>query len=108
MGGVIIGWNTSRICDHNDIHGRASMRTPVSSAIISASDEECDIADCFLHSHEIGTKVLDPIRHSIPPDVDLLSLMSPAKLASANRCSAHSSIVLPTKQHCDQCFVWCR
>ena len=99
------GWNTSSIWDHSVIHGKASILTPVSSEMISASDDECDMADCFLHSHEMGTNVLDPIKHNIPPDVDLLSLISLAKLASANKCNAHSSIVFPTKQHCDQCLV---
>ena len=99
------GWNTSSIWDHSVIHGKASILTPVSSEMISASDDECDMADCFLHSHEMGTNVLDPIKHDIPPDVDLLSLISLAKLASANKCNAHSSIVFPTKQHCDQCLV---
>ena len=74
------GWKTSNIWDHSDMHGSASMRTPVSSAMTSASDEEWEMADCFLHSHESGTKVCDPSRHRMPPVVDLLSRNESAQL----------------------------
>ena len=60
------------------MHGKASMRTPVSNAMTSASEDEWEIADYFLHSHARGTNVCEPSRHKMPPDVDLLSLRSPA------------------------------
>ena len=75
---VCDGWKTSSIWDQSDMHGKASMRTPVSNAMTSASEDEWEIADCFLHSHARGTNVCEPSRHKMPPDVDLLSLRSPA------------------------------
>ena len=61
------------------------MRKLVSNEITSASDDECDMDDCFLHSQVMGTNVLGPSKQSMPPDVDLLSRKSPAKLASVNK-----------------------
>ena len=75
-----------------------SSRNPASSDIISASDEECDTAPCFLHSHERGTKVLGPTKAKKDPLVDLLSRRSPAKLASEKSANLHLSGGSPTKQ----------
>ena len=65
--------------------GIPSIRNAASKAINSASDELCDTAPCFLQNQVIGTKVLGPMMTIYIPDVDLLSLMSPAKLASTKQ-----------------------
>ena len=74
--------------------------------MISASEEECDTAPCFLHSQDIGQKVFGPTKHSIPPLVDLLSLKSPAKLASQNIINWQSSGLSPIKEDITKVFVW--
>ena len=63
----------------------------------SASVEECETAPCFLHIQFIGAKVLGPTRHSMAPDVLLLSVRSPAKDASQNNISLQSHARSPTK-----------
>jgi len=104
---VAAGANTLSTVDHKVRHGMPSKRTVASSAMTSASEEECDIAVCFLHSQVIGTNVCLPTRHNKPPDVDLLVFKSPANPASANSTVLQSTKLSPTKQVCDQCFVKC-
>ena len=58
------------------------MRKPVSREITSASVELCETEVCFLHIQLIGTSVLLPKMHRIPPDVDFESSRSPAKSES--------------------------
>ncbi len=105
---VFVGWTialswvacfekTSVINDHKSIDGSPSTRRHVSSAITSASVELCDTAPCFLQSPRNGANVLGPIKHNIPPVVDLLSRISPANPASANKSSWHSLGWSPTK-----------
>ena len=88
--------NTSHINSQRSSAGNPSIRSPASRAITSDSDEECEIAPCFLQSHVTGQKVFGPIKHRIAPDVDLLSLRSPAKLASQNSISWQSAGLSPT------------
>ena len=91
------GWNVLKISSHSMSAGRPSILTSASKEITSDSEEECETAPCFLHIHPIGTKVQGPIRTRKPPEVDLLSLMSPAKLASTNSTSEQSRGQSPTK-----------
>ena len=70
--------------------GSPSSRNAASKAIISASVDECDTAVCFLHSQEIGAKVLVPTRARKHPVVDFESRKSPAKEASQKRASVIS------------------
>ena len=77
---------------HSSIIGCASIRMPVSKAMISASAEECDTAVCFLHNHATGTQVCGPAIAMYIPLVDLESLRSPAKLASVNIRTLQSEI----------------
>ena len=79
------GQNTSITTSQRRRAGRPSRRTPVSRAIISASEVECETAPCFLQIQLMGTKVLGPTRHKMPPEVDLESRRSPAKLASEKK-----------------------
>ena len=79
--------NTSHINSQRSSAGRPSILSPASSATTSDSEDECEIAPCFLHSHVIGQNVCGPIRHNTAPEVDLLSRKSPAKLASQNSIS---------------------
>ena len=74
---------TSDTCSHSDNHGIPSNLTAVSRAMTSASVELWDTADCFLHSHVIGTNVCVQTKHSTEPVLDLESFRYPAKLASA-------------------------
>ena len=85
------GWRTSIAVSHNSMTGRASVRIDASRDMISASAEEWETADCFLHIHDNGHQVFGPARTMNIPDVDLLSLTSPAKLASANTKILHSN-----------------
>ena len=78
-----MGWNTSMAVSQSSITGSASALMEASSDIISASADEWETADCFLHIQDKGHHVLGPARTMNMPDVDLLSLASPAKLASA-------------------------
>ena len=81
--------NTLSKSSHNSRAGRPSNRKAVSRAITSDSVELWLVLPCFLHSHVIGQKVLGPIKAKMTPDVDLLSRMSSAKLASANSAKTH-------------------
>ena len=60
------------------------MRTAISSAITSASEDECDTAPCFLHIHVMGIKERGPMSANTVAEVDFESARSPAKLASTN------------------------
>ena len=71
------------------------MRSAASSATISASELLWLTAVCFLHNQLMGQKVRGPTRHSIEPDVDLLSLRSPAKDASTNNINLQSDALSP-------------
>ena len=82
--------NTVKMVDHKVKQGIPSKGTAASSAITSASDDECDIAVCFLQIHVIGTKVCLPTKHKIPPEVDLLDFKQPANPASANKTKIQS------------------
>ena len=88
---------TSITWSHNDNDGNPSRRTPASNEITSASELECDTAPCFLQNHVIGTKVFGPTIAKNAPEVLLLSLRSPAKLASLNNAILQSSGWSPTK-----------
>ena len=83
------------------------MRKAASSAMTSASVEECDVADCFLHNHIMGTKVRGPNRHKYAPVVDLESRRSAAKLGSTNIARQHASMSSPIQQVWTNSFVWC-
>ena len=50
-----VGANMPIISSHNVRDGKPSRRHAISSAMISDSDDECEVAPCFLHNHEIGT-----------------------------------------------------
>ena len=73
------------------IAGIPSILTPASIAMISASDDECDTAPCFLQNQQMGTNVFGPTNTKKHPEVDLESVRSPAKLASENKQSLQSS-----------------
>ena len=96
------GLKTSVIKSHKSRHGIPSVRRHASNAMISASDEECETAPCFLQSHVMGAKVLGPMTHKNPPVVDFESLRSPANPASANIASWQSWGSSPTKE----CMTW--
>ncbi len=70
---------------------RPSILTAASKAITSASDDECEIAPCFLQIHVIGTNVFGPSKHRTEPVLDFESSRYPAKLASAYSASIPSS-----------------
>ena len=53
------------------------MRRPASNEITSAAVLRCETAVCFLHDHEIGTKVWLPNVHYTLPDENLKSVKSP-------------------------------
>ena len=76
-------------------HGSPSILMAASKATISASVDECETAPCFLHIHVMGKKELGPIKTRNAPVVDLLSVMSVAKLASTNRTKRNLSGVSP-------------
>ena len=95
-----MGQKTLRISVHKARDGNPSMRDPASNEMISASDDECDTAPCFLHIHDSGTNVFGPIRNKNAPVVDLLSRKSPAKLASENNANLQSNGSSPTRHNC--------
>ena len=101
--GMLMAWGCAWVLSYlqqssDFFHFRySSHQSAVEVSPISASGVECDTADCFLHSHEMMQNVCDPTKHKTPPDVDLLSLRSPAKLASQKRTSLHSDGLLPMK-----------
>ena len=94
------------IKSHKSKTGIPSNLTPASSAITSDSVDECDTAPCFLHSHVSGQKVLGPTMQSMTPVVDLLSVKSPAKLASQNNMTLQSLASSPTKLVITLSAVW--
>ena len=93
------------IRSHRVIAGSPSRRNPASSAMISASVELCETAPCFLHNHVIGQNVCVPKIHNKDPYVDLLSLKSPAKLASQNNISLHSLGLFPIQLLITECLL---
>ena len=95
----LTGLKTLRISVHRINDGKPSIRTPVSNEIISASDDECETADCFLHIQDNGTNVFGPTRNKNAPVVDLLSFKSPAKLASENNANLHFDGSSPTRHN---------
>ena len=99
---VDFGLKTSVIKSHKSRHGIPSVRRHASNAMISASDEECETAPCFLQSQVMGAKVLGPMTHKNPPVVDFESLRFPANPASANIASWQSWGLSPTKE----CMTW--
>ena len=85
--------------------GMASVRILASNAMTSASAEECETADCFLHIHVIGTQDRGPAMQRYMPEVDFESLRSPAKLASTNIIKRRSSTGSP--RYADMTsFLW--
>ena len=78
--------------------GSPSSRRAASRAIISASVEECGTAVCFLHSHDMGANVREPISARMQPEVDFESCRAPAKDASQNSASVHSSALFPPQE----------
>ena len=88
------------MCVNKSRHGIPSILMAASRATISASVDEWDTAPCFLHSHVIGRNELGPISIRKAPVVDLLSVMSVAKLASTNKISRSLSGVSPMKHFC--------
>ena len=73
--------------------------------MISASEEEWLTADCFLHNQLMGHHVDGPIKTSMPPDVLLLSLNSPAKDASQNKANLQSFGSSPAYEVITSSFV---
>ena len=82
-----------------------SMRVAASSTTASALEDECETDVYSLQSQLIGTNVRGPAKRRYAPVVDLASVRSPAKLASANRSSVQSVIGSPTQQVCTQSLV---
>ena len=79
------------IVSHNVSAGSPSIRSAASRDMTSASELECETADCLLHTQVTGTKVLGPAIHRYAPFVDFESLRSPPKLASTNMANQQSS-----------------
>ena len=94
------GSNTLITSSHKIRAGRPSSLQPASKEITSASAVEWDTAPCFLQIQLMGAKVLGPTKHKRPPEVDLESRKSHAKLASENSVSQHFEGGSPTKQVC--------
>ena len=65
-----------------EIKSGNSMRRPASREILSDSVELCETDVCFLHIQLIGTNVLLPKMHNMPPEVEFESSRSPAKSES--------------------------
>ena len=83
------GSKTLIIRSQRVIAGKPSNLSPASSAINSASVDECDTAPCFLQSQVIGQNVCGPTRHNSTPEVDFESFKSPANDASQKSMSLH-------------------
>ena len=83
--------NVLIIVSHRIKAGSPSILRAASSAMTSASELEWETADCLLHTHVTGTKVLGPAIHRYAPFVDFESFKSPPKLASTNNANQQSS-----------------
>ena len=83
-----------------------SMSRPASNEVFSASVLLCETALCFSHDRETETHVWLPRTHKTPSDVNLESVMSPAKSWSWNGTNLHSLALFPTWQYCLWFQVW--
>ena len=68
--------------------------------MISDSVELCETEVCFLHMQLTTTNVLLPKIHETLPEVDFVSLRSPAKSESWNRPTLQCCAVFSTWQYC--------
>ena len=71
VGGLVLfdDHNTSITTSHKSRAGNSSIPSQASNEMISSSVELWDTDVCFLHIQLIGTSVLLPEIHTIPPEV---------------------------------------
>ena len=108
LGLGLLSPNTSNTISQRIRAGRPSNRVQASSAITSASVEECETAPCFLQTQVRGTNVRGPTNTRYAPDVDFESSMSPAKLASEKSTNLQSRGWTPTQLTWTLFPLWCR